>query len=74
MLDYYLAHRAYREEQLIAALAAGAGTVDELVAESTPRCPQALWPAAAQSTRATLAKLAAEGRVRLGPTAPVRPA
>jgi hypothetical protein len=36
--------------------------------------PRALWPAATQSTRATLAKLRAEGRVEQGPGDSVRPA
>ena len=63
VLDFYLAHRAYREHQLLAALADGARTVDELVAHVYAAVPRTLWPAAAQSTRATLAKLRAEGRV-----------
>lgn len=63
VLRFYLAHRAYREQQLLDALAAGARTVEELVAVVYAGVPQAVWPAAAQSTRATLAKLAAEGRV-----------
>ena len=63
VLDYYLAHRAFRESQLLAALVRGAGTVDAMVADVYAEVPQALWPAAAQSTRATLAKLAAEGHV-----------
>jgi glyoxylase-like metal-dependent hydrolase (beta-lactamase superfamily II) len=67
VLDFYLAHRAWREEQLLAALGAGAGTVDEVVAVVYADVPQALWPAAAQSTRATLDKLRAEGRVRPRP-------
>jgi glyoxylase-like metal-dependent hydrolase (beta-lactamase superfamily II) len=65
VIDYYLAHRAFREAQLLAALARGAGTVDALVADVYAAVPQALWPAAAQSTRATLAKLATEGHVEL---------
>jgi glyoxylase-like metal-dependent hydrolase (beta-lactamase superfamily II) len=74
VLEYYLAHRAFREHQLLAALAAGAGTVDELVATVYAEVPRALWPAATQSTRATLAKLHAEGRVEQGPGDTVRPA
>jgi glyoxylase-like metal-dependent hydrolase (beta-lactamase superfamily II) len=66
VLDFYLAHRAFREQQLLTALAAGAGTVDELVATVYAEVPRQLWPAAAQSTRATLAKLRAEGRVEAG--------
>jgi glyoxylase-like metal-dependent hydrolase (beta-lactamase superfamily II) len=73
VLDFYLAHRAYREHQLLAALAAGARTVDELVATVYAEVPRELWPAAAQSTRATLAKLVAEGRVEDDGVA-VRPA
>jgi glyoxylase-like metal-dependent hydrolase (beta-lactamase superfamily II) len=63
VLDFYLAHRAYREQQLLAALAAGPRSVDQLVAEVYAAVPESLWPAAAQSTRATLAKLVTEGRV-----------
>lgn len=63
VLDFYLAHRAYREGQLLEALARGSATVDELVAEIYAEVPRQVWPAAAQSTRATLAKLHAEGRV-----------
>jgi glyoxylase-like metal-dependent hydrolase (beta-lactamase superfamily II) len=74
VLDFYLAHRAYREAQVVDALAAGAGTVEEIVATVYAAVPQALWPAAAQSTRATLAKLVAEGRAVEGPGDTVRPA
>jgi glyoxylase-like metal-dependent hydrolase (beta-lactamase superfamily II) len=63
VLDFYLAHRAYREQQLLAALAQGSATVDELVAVVYSEVPRHLWPAAAQSSRATLAKLRAEGRI-----------
>jgi glyoxylase-like metal-dependent hydrolase (beta-lactamase superfamily II) len=63
VLDFYRAHRAYREEQLVGALTAGPRSVDQLVAEVYAAVPQELWPAAAQSTRATLAKLVVEGRV-----------
>ena len=64
VLDFYLAHRTFREDQLLAALERGPADVDALVAVVYAAVPQALWPAAAQSTRATLAKLSAEGRVR----------
>src|SRR5688500_16990299 len=66
VLAFYLAHRAYREHQLLTALAQGPATVDELVASVYAEVPRQLWPAAAQSTRATLAKLRAEGRVEGG--------
>jgi glyoxylase-like metal-dependent hydrolase (beta-lactamase superfamily II) len=74
VLDFYLAHRSYREQQLLAVLAGGPATVDELVATVYADYPQQVWPAAAQSTRATLDKLRTEGRVEggLGQEEPVR--
>jgi glyoxylase-like metal-dependent hydrolase (beta-lactamase superfamily II) len=63
VLDFYLAHRAHRERQLLDVLARGPATVDELVADVYAEVPRQLWSAAAQSTRATLTKLEAEGRV-----------
>ncbi|SNX95470.1 Glyoxylase, beta-lactamase superfamily II [Geodermatophilus sabuli] len=72
VLDFYLAHRAMREEQLLAALAEGPRTVDELVATVYAAVPREVWPAAAQSTRATLVKLLAEGRVEGRLDGPVR--
>jgi glyoxylase-like metal-dependent hydrolase (beta-lactamase superfamily II) len=73
VLDFYLAHRAYRERQHRGVLARGPATVDELVASVYAGYPQQVWPAAAQSTRATLDKLRAEGRVEgaLGQEEPV---
>ena len=67
VLDFYRAHRAFREQQVLAALAAGPQTVDQLVATIYADVPRMLWPAAAQSTRAALAKLTAEGRLEPGP-------
>ena len=64
VLDFYLAHRAFREDQLLTVLAGGPADVDALVAAVYAAVPRTLWPAAARSTRATLAKLSAEGRVR----------
>jgi glyoxylase-like metal-dependent hydrolase (beta-lactamase superfamily II) len=63
VLDFYLAHRAYREEQVVGALTDGPRTVDQLVETIYAAYPREVWPFAAQSTRATLGKLRAEGRV-----------
>jgi glyoxylase-like metal-dependent hydrolase (beta-lactamase superfamily II) len=63
VLEFYTAHRAYRETQLVAVLETGPHSVEEMVATVYAAVPRQLWPAAAQSTRATLAKLRAEGRV-----------
>jgi glyoxylase-like metal-dependent hydrolase (beta-lactamase superfamily II) len=72
VLAFYLAHRAYRESQVMAALTGGPRTVEELVAAIYADVPRQLWAAAGQSTRATLAKLRAEGRVEPGPGDSVR--
>lgn len=66
VLDFYAAHRAYREWQLLEALLPEARTVDQLVAHVYAEVPRAVWPAAEQSTRATLAKLSATGQVVRG--------
>jgi glyoxylase-like metal-dependent hydrolase (beta-lactamase superfamily II) len=63
VLGFYLAHRTYREAQILDALSGGPCTVDRLVETIYAAYPREVWPAAAQSTRATLAKLLAEGRV-----------
>jgi len=63
VLEFYLAHRAFREWQLLDVLGRGPATVDELVASVYAEVPREVWPAAAQSTRAALDKLVAEGRV-----------
>lgn len=65
VLDFYLAHRRYREQQLLILLATAAQPVSALVAVIYADVPQPLWPAAEQSTRAALVKLEAQGRVRV---------
>jgi len=61
VLDYYIAHRRERLDQVRAALAAGAKTPAEVVAVVYADVDKSLWPAAEQSVRAQLAYLAAEG-------------
>lgn len=63
VLDFYLAHRAFREAQVVAAVEAGAGSVEDLVATIYAAYPREVWPAARSSTRSMLDKLAAEGRL-----------
>jgi glyoxylase-like metal-dependent hydrolase (beta-lactamase superfamily II) len=62
-LDQYISHRLDRERRLIAALAGGARTVDELLDEVWDDAPAALRPAAAVTLAAHLDKLADEGRL-----------
>jgi glyoxylase-like metal-dependent hydrolase (beta-lactamase superfamily II) len=54
VLDYYIAHRRERLDQVRAALAAGARTPAEVVAVVYADVDRSLWPAAEQSVRAQL--------------------
>jgi glyoxylase-like metal-dependent hydrolase (beta-lactamase superfamily II) len=62
-LGEYLAHRAERERELLAALDAGARTEDELLDAAWADAPAALRPAAALTLRAHAGKLRDEGRL-----------
>jgi glyoxylase-like metal-dependent hydrolase (beta-lactamase superfamily II) len=66
ILDYYLAHRAERLEQVRSALAAGARTPAEIVAMIYTDVDRSVWPAAEWSVRAQLDYLTAteDGRAR----------
>lgn len=63
VLSYYIAHREERERQVLAGLAAGSKTVDELVRGIYADVSADLHPIAAYSVRAHLYKLEREGRV-----------
>lgn len=63
VVHFHLAHREYRLEQVLGALAAGPSSVDDLVADIYAEYDRAVWPAAAASTRAALVLLAYRGRV-----------
>ena len=54
ILDYYLAHRAERLDQVRSALAAGARTPAEIVAMTYTDVDRSVWPAAEWSVRAQL--------------------
>jgi glyoxylase-like metal-dependent hydrolase (beta-lactamase superfamily II) len=58
VLDYYIAHRRERLDQVRAALETGARTPAEIVAVVYADVDRALWPAAEQSVRAQLDYLA----------------
>ena len=58
VLDYYIAHRKERLDQVRAALAAGARTPAEVVEIVYADVDRSLWPAAEQSVRAQLDYLA----------------
>ncbi len=59
----YVAHRRERERLLLAALAAGRRTTDDLLDAAWSDVPEPMRPAAALAMRAHLEKLAAEGRL-----------
>ena len=64
-LDEYIAHRAKREDEIVAILSDGAEhTVPELVASIYRNVATVLWPAAARQVFAYLLALEREGRVR----------
>ena len=74
VVDYYLEHRAWREQAILDALDHNPGLsqapnqlVEILYAEVDPR----LWPAAELSTRAGLVKLSEEGRLPAGSRLPL---
>jgi glyoxylase-like metal-dependent hydrolase (beta-lactamase superfamily II) len=63
VIDEYISHRLEREEQIVAALEDGAGTVGAVVQEVYSDVDPALHPLAAHSVAAHLNKLVADGRV-----------
>jgi len=67
VLDYYIAHRRERLDQVRAALAAGARTPAEIVATVYADVDRAVWPAAEQSVRAQLTYLNARLAARRSP-------
>lgn len=72
-IDEYVAHRLERERLLLAALAAGARSVDELLDAAWSDAPAVLRPAAVVTLAAHLDKLADEGRLPDGAERPERP-
>ena len=64
-VQWYIHHRTEREEQVLAALASGVGSVDEIVTAVYPRnLRRNLRSAAARNVRTHLDKLTEEGRVK----------
>jgi glyoxylase-like metal-dependent hydrolase (beta-lactamase superfamily II) len=72
-LDEYIAHRLERQRRLLAALAGGKRTTDELLDAVWDDAPPALRPAATVTLAAHLDKLADEGRLPEGVQRPARP-
>jgi glyoxylase-like metal-dependent hydrolase (beta-lactamase superfamily II) len=66
VLDYYLAHRAERLDEVRAALAAGDTTPAQIVERVYVDVDRVLWPPARESVRAQLTYLAERGEVSPG--------
>jgi glyoxylase-like metal-dependent hydrolase (beta-lactamase superfamily II) len=65
VIEYYLAHRLFREQQIAAVLRGGPSNVEAIVARVYADVDPALHPAAEQSTRAAVEKMRAEGAVAI---------
>jgi glyoxylase-like metal-dependent hydrolase (beta-lactamase superfamily II) len=62
VVDHLIRHRLGREAKVVGALAAGGGTLDELLPRAYDDVPRALYPMARYSLWAHLLKLARESR------------
>jgi glyoxylase-like metal-dependent hydrolase (beta-lactamase superfamily II) len=65
VVEYYLAHREYRKQQILRALAVGPRSVSQLVEQIYAEVGHHLWDAAGRSTRAALIAFQDEGVVTL---------
>ncbi|HWC13601.1 MAG TPA: MBL fold metallo-hydrolase [Actinomycetota bacterium] len=63
VVDGYIEHRLQREQKILAAVAAGASTIEAVVASAYDDTPLHLHPVAALSALAHLEKLATDGKV-----------
>ncbi len=63
VIDWYLAHRRQRHEEILDAIRAGAGSTDEIVEVVYCDVDPALHPLAARSVEAHLVLLSEEGRI-----------
>jgi glyoxylase-like metal-dependent hydrolase (beta-lactamase superfamily II) len=61
VIDWYIAHRMQREQEIIAAVAGGAETLPQVVEAVYSEVDSSLHPLAARSVRAHLRKLADDG-------------
>lgn len=67
----YRAHRAARLDQVVGAVAAGAGDVDAVVADVYADVDRSLWPAARLTVRAQVDYLRSNGRLVIDPSSEV---
>lgn len=65
VIDWYIAHRRQREEEIKTAIDQGAATLGQIVEVVYASVDPSLHPLAARSVRAHLAKLESEGSIRV---------
>lgn len=63
VIDWYLAHRLQRHEEIYDAIASGCATIDEVVEQVYAETDSSLHPLAARSVQAHLRLLIEEGRI-----------
>jgi glyoxylase-like metal-dependent hydrolase (beta-lactamase superfamily II) len=63
VIDWYLAHRRQRHQEILDAIRSGASSTDDIVEVVYRDVDRALFPLAARSVRAHLRLLSAEGRI-----------
>lgn len=68
VIDWYIAHRLQREQEILAAIDGGATSVDDVVEVVYAEVDSSLHPLAARSVTAHVKKLAAEGAVHFTAT------
>ena len=66
-LDFYLKHRAWREDKILGLLARAPRTLEELLPEAYDDTPPERHAPATRSALAHLLKLRDEGRAEVGP-------
>lgn len=65
IIDWYYAHRMQRHREILEAVEAGAGTIDQIVEQVYAEVDRSLHPLAARSVSAHLELLSEEGRIAL---------
>lgn len=65
VIDWYVAHRMQRHREILEAVEAGAGTIDQVVEQVYSEVDRSLHPLAARSVAAHLELLSDEGRIAL---------
>ena len=63
LLEYYLAHRAKREEAILKSIVDGSASVQDVLRDVYSDVPEAMWSYAARNIELHIEKLVHEGRL-----------